>query len=522
MAQGSARTTAAAEPDPLAAFTESLAAAEASLQKGELEAAGRRYGDALFEGWMALATLQRLDGRPDAARAAFQEAAAVAPQDRGALLALAGAALQLQEPARAIDVLDRLAARDAQDVDARRLLAKALAAGGQMERALRTLDEASAAAARDPEAAYLVATEYLWLKKPEPAERLFAQVLAARPLAQTHVLIGRTLRDAGEYDRARAHLLAALEQDPGARRAHYYLGMVLLADARGGPERIERAIAEFRAELKLDPHDALANDQLGAALLDAGRAEEALAPLEEAVRADARSAYLRHLGRCQLALGRPADAAASLRRALTAAGEEGVPEADLDKVHYQLGLALRKLGQSQEAAAHLAEAGRIAAAQANVPVAAPVPQADASPMAGVPVARRRALEDRVKTGLARAYMNLGILRAQARDFAAATELLDKAAAQQPDLPRLQYTLGVAAFNAGQFEKAASALTRALAAGENAEASAALGLAYLELGRLQEAETALRAALAARPDDASIRDNLARVLERIQRRPPERP
>jgi tetratricopeptide (TPR) repeat protein len=297
------------------------------------------------------------------------------------------------------------------------------------------------------------------------------------------------------------------------------MGMVLLADSRGGPERIERAIAEFRAELALDPQDALANDQLGTALLDAGRADEAIAPLEQAVRADARSAYLHHLGRGQLAVGRAADAAASLRRALTVAREEGADDADLEKVHYQLGLALRKLGQAQEAAAHLAEAGRISAAQANAPPE-PAPQAEGSPLAAVPVAQRRALEERVKTGLARAYMNLGILRAQARDFAGATGLLDRAAAQAPDLPRLQYTLGVAAFNAGQFEKAAAALTLALAAGENAEASAALGLAYLELGRLPEAEAALRAALAARPDDASIRDNLARVLERIQRRPPE--
>jgi tetratricopeptide (TPR) repeat protein len=409
-------------------------------------------------------------------------------------------------------------------VETRRLLAKALAAGGRLEEALRTLDEASAAAARDPEAAYLIATEYLWLKKADAAERLFAGIVAARPMPQTRVLIGRTLRDAGEYDRARTHLEAAVAQDPEVRRAHYSLGLVLLADARGGPERIERAIAEFRAELRLDPQDALANDQLGTALLDVGRPEEARPPLEAAVRADARSLYLHHLGRCQLALDRPAEAAASLRRALTVAREEGAAEADLEKVHYLLGLALRKVGQAQEAAAHLAEAGRIAARQADGSgTPPPAPLMEVSPLAELPLAQRRGIEGRVKSGLARAHLNLGVMRAQARDFAGATVLLEKAAELQPDLPRVQYSLGVAAFNAGQYQKAADALTRALGAGSDvAETNAALGMAYFELDRLPEAEAALRRALQARPDEGATRDNLARVLERIEQRRKEQP
>ena len=54
------------------------------------------------------------------------------------------------------------------------------------------------------------------------------------------------------------------------RRAHYYLGMVTLADARTGPDRLAQASAEFREELKLAPEDPLTNDQLGLALLEAG------------------------------------------------------------------------------------------------------------------------------------------------------------------------------------------------------------------------------------------------------------
>src|SRR4029453_9052143 len=107
--------------------------------------------------------------------------------------------------------------------------------------------------ADDPEAAFLLGTEYLWLKQGASAQRLFAQALAARPLPQLHVLIGRAYRDASDYEGARTHFRAALRQDPRVPHAHYYLGMTALADAASGPDRLDLAIAEFRAEIALSP-----------------------------------------------------------------------------------------------------------------------------------------------------------------------------------------------------------------------------------------------------------------------------
>ena len=131
---------------------------------------------------------------------------------------------------------------------------------GRLPEARRALDEAVKAAPDDPETVFLLAAEYLWLKEVETAERLFAVVVGARPIPQTHVLIGRAYRDAGEYARASAELGAALRQDPGVRRAHYYLGMVALADVGIGPERYEKARVEFLEELKLAPEDPLTID----------------------------------------------------------------------------------------------------------------------------------------------------------------------------------------------------------------------------------------------------------------------
>ena len=65
--------------------------------------------------------------------------------------------------------------------------------------------------------------------------------------------------------------------------------------------------------------------------------------------------------------------------------------------------------------------------------------------------------------MARAYLNLGVMKAQAERFSQAAEMFEKAAAVDPDFPQVQSSLGVAYFNARQFEKATGPLGRALAA-----------------------------------------------------------
>ena len=435
------RVAAETGSDPAALLDRVISTAEDSLQKGDLQAAEAHYREALFEGWSLMATLERLDGQLPRASAAL---------------------------AQAIEILNGLAGKAPVDFETRRLLAKALAAGGQVPQALEQLDAANAQAADDPQIAFVLATEYLWLKRVDTAEKLFARVVEARPIPQTHVLIGRAYRDAGEYDRARAELDAALKQDPSVRRAHYYLGMAILEDARTGAERLERALGEFRAELKLAPEDALANDQLGTALLEAGREAEALPALEAATRGEARSLYFYHLGRCQLALDRPPEAVASSRRALELGDREGASAADLQKIHYQLGLALRKTGATQDAATHLAEASRLAA-RASEDSRGGAAMGSSIPF-DLPAAARQELRGRATAALARAYFNLGVLqvRGQAAGptterFARAAALFEKAAQLDPGFPRVQSSLGIARFNAGQFEEATGPLARARAA-----------------------------------------------------------
>ena len=96
------------------------------------------------------------------------------------------------------------------------------------------------------------------------------------------------------------------------------------------------------------------------------------------------------------------------------------------------------------------------------------------------------------TTLARTYLNLGIIHAQATRFARAAELFEVAAGIDPAFPQVQYSLGVAYFSAEQYEKAVPALTRATEQQpQNPEARRMLALASLNAGDYARAADLLR-------------------------------
>lgn len=499
----------ALEPEAAGALEQKIAQAEASLREGELQLAESHYREALREGWMQMGTLARIEGRADAAREAFERASSSAVDNRLALQALALLHLQTGQAAAAAEILGRLAASDPSDAGTRRLLAQALSASGRPEESLRELEQALAAAPGDAETLYALATGYLRTKRVEDAARVFAELQRARPGARTRVLIGRSYRDFGEYARATAELEAALRQDPNVRRAHYYLGSVLVAQK--GRAGLEEAIVEFQAELRIAPFDPLTNLELGMALVDTQRPEQALPALELAARVEpkeARTFY--YLGRAQLGAGLSQEAEASLRIALELARRDGSSGDQLRVIHNQLGQALRARGEDQEAAIHFAEAEsfsaqgseaarerlarRLAGAAEPEPdaVSSSVPLIESSPLASLTKAERLEVERRVSAALARTYLNLGVLLAQGERFARAAEQLELAARLDPDFPQVQSSLGIAYFNAQQFEKAQAPLSRALAQSPgDADLKRMLALTWLNTQEYAKAVELLR-------------------------------
>ena len=487
--------SAAQTPDPLAPLDVAMSAAEDALRAGELHIAESRYRSALAAGWLLKGILESVERRLPDARDAFLRASTSTVDARAALQSLAIVQLQMGDAAGAVAVLTRLAGANAGDVPNRQLLAQALVANGQAEEAVQALEETAHAHPDDPEVAYALASGYLRIGKADAAERLFSEIAKARPLPETYVLIGRTYRDAGQYDRARRALDAALRMDSRVRRAHYYLGTIAVSQ---DATRLDEAIGEFQQELRLAPTDPATNLRLGMALVEARQNASAVLALEAAIRtapAPPPEAFY-YLGRSQLALNRATAAAASLRRALELlAASPEVDEGRLRSIHYQLALALQKLGETGEAAVHFAEAERRSARLLSterdrlgryladirdprdiVPLA---PALDASSVAGLAAEQRLDVERRTSTALARAYVNLGIMQAQSERFSRAAEFFEQAVAVDAIFPQAQYSLGVAYFNSQQYDKAVAPLAAALDAdGANAIVRRMLAIAYL--------------------------------------------
>jgi tetratricopeptide (TPR) repeat protein len=496
-----------AAEDPIAPVNAVIARAEAALGAGEPQVAESRYREALFTGWMLRGAIASADGRYTDARDAFQQASSAIVDSGDALQALALVDLRLNDAEAALPILTRLVAVRSGDVALKRLLAQALIVGKRPGEAEQMLEEAHGAAPDDLETTFALANAYLQAKKIDAARPLFAAVTAARPRAETYVLIGRAYRDAALYGEARTALGKALTLNPRVHHAHYYLGTVAVMEE--GVVKVDEAIKELQQERAIEPNDPATTLVLGMALVEAHREREALPHLEAAARApDAGWRTFQYLGRCQRALGNPKAAADALRKAIALSGDAPI-DSRTGNLHYQLAQALRDAGDTAAADAEFKAASDSAADRAassrdvlqrylagtgDAPgaAAAEIPL-DAGPIGSLPVAARSTLGAQTATILARVYLNMGILQAQERRFARATALMQSAAALDPKLPRLQYSLGVAAFNAQQFPVAAAALEHAVSEdGSNGDARRMLALASLNARAFDRAADLLKA------------------------------
>ena len=351
--------------DPIAGLMRSQAAAKQALEQNEVQIAESSYRTVLLEGWLLVGALAVEAGNLNAAKAAFELAAASAVETRRPRMSLALVEMQLGNPQTAVSVLRGLKKDDLSDAVVRRLIPRALMAADQVDEAIQEMEELHILNPGDLENTYALARAYLGQKNLEAAAPLFAELVERRPIPETHVLVGRTYRDFGHWGPAHEALLAALELDPQLRRANYYLGTVdLFAE---GLDLLDEAMGHLEAELRVTPDDPLANLYLGAALVEQRRYEEAVPRLELATRLlEERPTAFEFLGRSYLEVGRLDEAVAALRRGLEI-GEAGAErtgvkdtedkrQSQLSSLHYHLARALRRSGDETTAAVHFAAA----------------------------------------------------------------------------------------------------------------------------------------------------------------------
>lgn len=246
---------------------------------------------------------------------------------------------------------------------------------------------------------------------------------------------------------------ALLAQQPRLGQAWKVLCAALLAQNKDGLLAAQRAV-------ELLPRDAEAHSNLGHALQDAKRLDEAIA---------------------------------SFRQAL--ALQPGLAEA-----HNNLGTALREQGQRDEAMACFQAALRLDPRSAEAYNNLGVALTDAGRLQDAFNSLRKALE--LRPNYAHAFVNLGTALLELGKYELAATSFDRAQVLSPKLHTAYFGLGEVLRHLGEYENAKKNFEQALALKPNyAEAHTSIGSTLVGMGQLEEGLAQYRTALAIQPSFA---------------------
>lgn len=288
----------------------------------------------------------------------------------------------------------------------------------------------------------------------------------------------------------------ALRVTQGNALAHNNLGIALAE--RG---RKEEAIAEYREALRIQPTLYTAHGNLGNALLEQGRRDEGIRHLEEALRINPASAKAHNnLANELVARGETQQAIKHYEEALQIRPEQAA-------THSNLGNALMAEGRKEEAIEHYREALRIdpefVLAHNNLGLAIARQGRGDEAIALI----REAL--RLDPGYADGHYNLGALLAGQGRLEEAIYHYREAVRINPMYAGAHYELGAIAVRQGKQTEAVTRFRSALAAdSEHPEAHRSLALALADQGRHEEAVAHYLEAIRLRPDDPGAYNNLA--------------
>ena len=219
------------------------------------------------------------------------------------------------------------------DQNARLYLARSLYHLDDYEEAFPILEKLRKKDPKNPDVLY-----YLGLAYTKRAEATFQDLQNAAPDSYfLEVVLGQFAEMKRVYPEAVDHYQKALAKNPEASGLHYMLAHALWASGR-----FQEAVPEYRRSLELDPYDSNSHWEMARIILPENP-EEAYRQVNEALQlnADIPEAFSIR-GRALLALNRPREAIADLKKA-------GVLDPEDATIHLQLARAYRQLGEAQEA-----------------------------------------------------------------------------------------------------------------------------------------------------------------------------
>jgi tetratricopeptide (TPR) repeat protein len=348
-------------------------------------------------------------------------------------------------------------------------------------------------------AAMVAAAISIWMKRYSDLRQLFPVALAASIVCLFAIL---TLRQSQLYASPIALYRHTIENNPSCWMAHNNLGNALKQVGR-----VDEAIDEYEAAILAKPDYAEAFNNLGSALIELGRWQEAIDNCQHSVRLHPNDPLAHN--NLALALAH-ADRNAAIRQYEQALRlEPNFAEADSN-----WGVLLAEMGQPAAAIAHLERAIR------HKPDYAPAYSNLGNTLAQTGNLGRACLEFKLAVQLdprsPEVRNNCGTVLQRAGRITEAIEQYQEAIRLKPDYGQAESNLGGALAQSGKSGAAISHYRAAIKLNPDfAEARYNLGLALTSAGKLNEAADQFRAAARLKPSDIQSHLNVAMVCEKLQ-------
>ena len=402
----------------------------------------------------------------------YDEALTLAPQNLPLILDYSRAAIDDNDPSRALALLAPVLANHSipltrtQHARAQKIVAEAHWILGHHQSALGAF---LAATYSDPSYDNMVAlaSAMLSIRGHEAAHPIFAAALRTYGDSPRHRMdLGRAYGAYGFPDEAVAEFKQVLAVAPDFPAAHYSLGAAYMGGAHADRTLAEK---EFRMELALNPHDTLCYSQLGQIAQDRSDDREAEFDFLRATELDpGNSTNFLLLGALYYRLNQPEDAEPALRRAIALTTDPEHNHWEIQRAHYLLGRILAASGNQTEAASEFAIArsmlGRNRQQQTERVAGDDIthkPLAKTRIAAPKDIAMFQDFLQNLSPLIAAAYNNLGVHAAMADKYDTAAKRFQHAAQWNPELHSAYSNWGRAAFAAHDCAQAISPLERAV-------------------------------------------------------------
>ncbi len=298
------------------------------------------YAEAAAQlGWLELE-----GGDREKARARFLEASRLDPASAHGLAGQGAVLLAEGKLDEAKELLARAVGLDADLAESNLYLGRACLARGEHAEAVDAFVRAKRASPGSAEACAGLGQAYAALDRWDDARVQFQDAIRLDPDAPgPRAVYGALLLDRGQFKLASTELAQGIAKSPQDPELHLLLGLALSEDglADGAVEELEKAFA-------LGATDNRARLLLGILHQRAGRAQKALEHYDAAIAAeDGLAAAHANRGAALIELGRYAEAAPSLERAIELAPESPFPQLCMGLLYMEF------LGDTVKAAEHL-------------------------------------------------------------------------------------------------------------------------------------------------------------------------